>query len=130
MVAPFSAYASSVKPADNPAFDSTSTWWPAFTSTAALTGTSATRRSPGHDSLTTPMIMITSRSEDYVACSLYERCTSAGPRGRGCLCTYYKISARFVRTFAPRRSGTWEDRSWELEGDRAPYSGDDVRGGD
>src|SRR3954447_21270697 len=84
MVAPFSVYASSVKPADIPAFDSMSTWWPALMSGATLAGTSATRRSPGHDSRTTPIIMIRSRSEDartaYVlAAEMRARTTRARP---------------------------------------------------
>src|SRR4051812_10466437 len=94
MVAPFSAYASSVKPADNPAFDWTSTWWPAFTSTAALTGTSATRRSPGHDSLTTPIIMIPSQSEDYAASTWLRGVGEREPAPNGRPRQFYQISGK------------------------------------
>src|SRR5215212_9901953 len=92
MVAPFSVYAASVNPADAPAFDSTSTWCPALTSGATLAGARATRRSPGHDSRTTPMIMITSRQNMRAALPVARAESHREPYRRVRSSQFYQIS--------------------------------------
>src|SRR5215472_15873269 len=62
MLAPASAYASSVSQAPSPAPDSIRTSRPAARSLTTASGTSATRRSPGAVSLTTDTFMHRPRS--------------------------------------------------------------------